>query len=324
MEKIKIIIVMVIASILLSALVGCGPPQVEKYEEIGPSETAFMIKLEGDTQKGQAKFMSEEFLEKNKVSTKRIKYTQRKRVTGRYPADYEWILNEKIIKVDRKPVTREWTGSTDTGTSEKNEGVRAESKESITFVAGMSAAAQIEESDAAKFLYFFNNEPLSTIMDSQIRPYVESRFIEECGKRTLDQIITEKDKIMTAIREDAKKHFKDKGITITVLGYKGDFGYPDENIQKAINEKFIANRDNEAQKKKNQTRIESAQAEAQAAKILQESAGGVAYQLRMKELQLREKELTIQSKAVEKWNGQLPQVSGNNSSIISLPLNTNK
>jgi hypothetical protein len=140
--------------ILIVSLSACvGKPDLEELVEIKPNETSFLIKLEGDSKTGQAKFMSEEFLEQNKVATKRISIPHRKRSTGNNSTDYEWIPTAKLVTVDRTPVSREWTSSEKTGTSSKNEGIRVESVESIDFSIGVVMTASIPEDKAAKFLY---------------------------------------------------------------------------------------------------------------------------------------------------------------------------
>jgi hypothetical protein len=57
---------------LLVGLTACAPRPVDEYVEIGPSETAFLVSLEGNTKEAQGKLNSIEFLEKNKVQAKRI------------------------------------------------------------------------------------------------------------------------------------------------------------------------------------------------------------------------------------------------------------
>ena len=49
-------------------LVGCvGPAKVLPIVEIEPNETAFLVPMEGASKEDQARFMSEEFLQENKV-----------------------------------------------------------------------------------------------------------------------------------------------------------------------------------------------------------------------------------------------------------------
>ena len=137
----------------------------------------------------------------------------------------------------------------------------AESKESISFTAGMSCSAQIDEKDAAKFLYRYNAKPLAQVMDSEVRPFVETCFVEECSKRDLADILTSKEAIMKAVRDKTLSYFKDRGVTITVIGLKGDAAYDQKDIQDSINKKFIAAKELEAQKVDNDKKIAAAQAE---------------------------------------------------------------
>ena len=94
----------------VALLVSCGPYKKELSEEVENHETAFVIPIEYGTSEDQAKLMSEEYLEKNKVAAKRIILDQRKRKTGRFWwwFDYEWIPTARVVKVDRTPVTRDW------------------------------------------------------------------------------------------------------------------------------------------------------------------------------------------------------------------------
>ncbi len=316
---------------------GCIKPyDVPELHTIEPSQTAFLIPLDGKTS-DQASFMSEEFLKNARVATKRVQIPHRFLQTGRMPSEGKWIPTVKLIIVERKPAVREWTAAPDTGTSAKNEGIKAESKESISFMAGMSASAQVDQDDAVLFLYRYNNKPLEEIMDTQIRPMVETTFVEECANLTLAEIITNKGKIMKAVREKVIPFFKKQGITVTVLGYKGDFTY-DTKIQDAINKKFTAqkeleaqraenNKKIEAQQAENTTKIEAAQAESKAAAIRKQS-GSVDYQLKQQQMELERKKLTIQEKAIEKWDGKLPLLSGSGSGttapVISVPINMGK
>src|SRR3954451_16496684 len=125
-----------------------------EYVEIDTSESAFLIPLEGDTA-NQTSFQSVQFLEQKKVAAKRIEITHRWNQTGAAPAQGEWLPMVRLVKVDRRPVTREWTQSTKSGTSSKNEAIAAESRDSVNFTMGISCTAKIPEDRAAVFLYSY-------------------------------------------------------------------------------------------------------------------------------------------------------------------------
>lgn len=295
----KIISLLLILVMCLTMFTGCRKPyDTPEFVTIEPHQTAFLIPLIGDTT-NQASFESEEMLMQAKVSTKEIQIPHRWVQTGRKHWQGEYRDTMALIIVDRSPVTREWSSTDGVGTSAVNQAIYAESAESIGFSAGMNCSAQIySEEDAVKFLYCYNNKPLSEIMDSEIRARVESRFVEECASRTLNEILTEKEDIMQSVRDDVTTYFAERGITITVLGMKDGLEYDDTTIQKSINDKFGSEMKLTTQENENQRIISEAEALAEANRILSES--------------LTDEVLTQQF--YEKWDGKLPEVmtdSGN-------------
>lgn len=289
----KIIALIMILAMSLTMFCGCVKPYDKpEFVTIEPHQTAFLIPLIGDTT-AQASFESEEMLMQAKVSTKEIQIPHRWVQTRRWHWIGEYRDTMTLIVVDRSPVTREWSSTKDVGTSTINQAIYAESAESIGFSAGMNCSAQIySEEDAVKFLYCYNNKPLSEIMDSEIRARVESKFVEECASRTLNEILIEKEAIMNAVREDVETYFAARGITITVLGMKDGLEYDDASIQKSINDKFSSEMKLTTQKNENERIISEAQAKAEANRILSESLT----------------DEVLKQQYYEKWDGKLPNV----------------
>lgn len=283
---------------------GCRKPYDKpEFVTIEPHQTAFLIPLIGDTT-SQASFESEEMLMQAKVSTKEIQIPHRWVQTGRRYWRGEYRDTMALIIVDRSPVTREWSSTDGVGTSAANQAIYAESAESIGFSAGMNCSAQIySETDAVKFLYCYNNKPLSEIMDSEIRARVESKFVEECASRTLNEILTQKEEIMKAVRDDVTAYFAERGITITVLGMKDGLEYDDATIQKSINDKFSSEMKLTTQKNENERIISEAQAKAEANRILSESLT----------------DEVLKKQYYEKWDGKLPTVMSDSNGIIIDP-----
>lgn len=295
----KIIALLLTLVMCMTMFTGCVKPYDKpEFVTIEPHQTAFLIPLIGDTT-NQASFESEEMLMQAKVSTKEIQIPHRWVQTGRMHWSGEYRDTMALIVVDRSPVTREWSSAKDMGTSVANQAIYAESSESIGFSAGMNCSAQIySEQDAVKFLYCYNNKPLNEIMDTEIRARVESKFVEECASRTLNEILLEKEQIMEAVRDDITTYFAERGITITVLGMKDGLEYDDTTIQKSINDKFSSEMKLTTQENENQRIISEAEALAEANRIISES--------------LTDEVLTQQF--YEKWDGKLPEVmtdSGN-------------
>lgn len=289
----KLITVILTIVMCCTMFTGCVKPYDKpEFVTIEPHQTAFLIPLIGDTT-NQASFESEEMLMQAKVSTKEIQIPHRWVQTGRFSWRGEYRDTMALIVVDRSPVTREWSSTDGVGTSNVNQAIYAESSESIGFSAGMNCSAQIySEEDAVKFLYCYNNKPLSQIMDSEIRARVESKFVEECASRTLNEILTEKEEIMKNVRNDVETYFSERGITITVLGMKDGLEYDDATIQKSINDKFSSEMKLTTQKNENERIISEAEAKAEANRILSESLTTNV----------------LKQQYYEKWDGKLPEV----------------
>ena len=305
----KIIVLGVLVGTSTLGSTGCG--MIKPYDKpelvtIEASQTAFLIPLVGDTE-DQASFQSEELLAQAKVATKEVQIPHRWVKTGRMPGSGEWRPSAKLIVVERTPETREWNSTKDSGTSAKNQAIYAESKESIGFSVGMNCSAQIyTEDDAVKFLYSYNNKTLEEIMDTEIRARVESKFVEECAKYSLNDILADKEKIMAVVRDDVTTYFEGKGITITVLGMK-------DGIQAAINEKFSSEQKLTTQNNNNKVTISKAEADAEA-KI---KAAEAEAEANRKIAESLTPEL-IEMQKYEKWDGKLPTVQGSAGTIIDM------
>ncbi|MEI6477406.1 MAG: SPFH domain-containing protein [bacterium] len=293
-----------LAVVMSMLMAGCGAYDRPEFQEISPSQTAFLIPMEGQTS-GQQKFGSQEFYQKAMVATKRVQIPHRWIQEGRSGNDGKYVPTMRLLIVERKPVVREWTENPGTGTSAKNQGIQAESRESIGFMARMNCAAQIDETDAVLYLYRYNDKPLEEVMDQEIRARVESKFVEQCAHYPLSELLVNKDKIMSAIRGDVLPFFKGRGITITVLGLQGELTYSSEEIQKSINLKFTAAQEQQAQESVNRKEISKANALAQAGRTM----AGPAAQSYLS-FQLRNRALDNQAQAIQKWTGQSPNAVG--------------
>src|SRR5687767_8878566 len=132
----RIVLVGILIALAVS-MTGCAAYDTPEFVEISPSQTAFLIPLEGETsvQKG---FDSEEFLRKHLVATKRVQIPHRWVKKGHWYTNGEYIDTMRLILVERKPETREWTAAENTGTSNANQGIEAESKEATGFAASMN------------------------------------------------------------------------------------------------------------------------------------------------------------------------------------------
>lgn len=282
--------------ILAATLSGCVKPyDTPEYYTIQPNQTAFLVPLEGDT-KNQVSLDSEEFLEEAKVATKRVQIPHRWIQTGRFGHQGEWTGTMRLITVDRTPVTREWKYTAKGDAVEAGNSYISESKDSIKFYISIGATAKILEEDASTFLYQYSGKTLEEVMDREVRNRISSKILEIHAGLSAEDVQTSKEEVINKVREDIVPYFKDFGITVTNLGYVGDFKYVNEDIQSSINEAFNAQNDQKAQAIRNTTEIEKATAEAEAIKLREET---LSQTLELRKIQLQEEFLKT-------WDGKMP------------------
>lgn len=314
-----------LGAMLMLGTVGCMRPyDVPEFVEIETSETGYLIPLEGDTST-QKKFDSEEMLEQQKVAAKRVQIPHKWVQTGRMVGSGKWVGTARLVKVDRKPITREWTADSGTGSTNKNQAIWVESRDSVGFSVGFSCTAMIEESDTSRFLYQYTSKDLSDVMDTEIRAKIQEAAADKCGEYDLDDLRAKKKELIEYVRGETIPFFKERGITITAIGMFGGFTYENGEVQKSIDKtvqdqqlKVSALAEEEAQTIRNRTKKLEAEAEAEAARIKsQGEAEGIklvadakAYEIEKAtenlEFYLKLKELEVERDRVSKWDGRWP------------------
>lgn len=313
--KIKKLITLLLVIVMTCTLfTGCRKPyDTPEFVTIEASQTAFLIPLVGDSTT-QSAFESEELLIEAKVATKEIQIPHRWVQTGRKHWMGDWKPSATLIVVERKPVSRSWESGDSTATS-ANKAIFGETSDQIGIYVGMNCTAMIEEKDAAKFLYRYNNTPLETVIDTDIKKLVEDRFNIETAKYTSTELGAKKGEIMEAVKEYVVPYFKEYGITITVLGMKEGVSYENDEIQKAIDAKFASEQELVIQQNKNDANIAKAEAEAQAMIMLAEAEA--------KANDLLSQSMTpalLEKMYYEKWNGELPYIYGDGATpIVNIP-----
>jgi len=313
--RVKALLIVMLTLVTL----GCRPYEVPEFSEIDTSETGFLIPLEGNTDQ-QAAFESERYLQERKVATKRVQIPHRWVQTGRMYWTGEWMGMVRLVKVDRSPVTRQWTADTSSGTTARNEAIWIESKDSVGFSVGFDCTAHIAEEDTARFLYMYRSKSLADMMDTEARARVQSIAAEVAAQYDLDELRSRKQEIIDAVRADVIPFFAERGITITTMGMFGGFSYQNPKIQDAIDETFvvqqlkvISDAKFQAQQKENE-RIElEAEATANKARTIAEGEADAIRKMaeatreaQSDPLFLQLKMLEVQQERIEKWNGEYP------------------
>ena len=300
----------VICLILSTVLFSCAPPKIEVVEEIKSDETAYTIPFEGASKENQKKFMSIDYLNDNKVATKRIIIPQRSQSIGRFWFNIKWIPTINLIKVKRSPVTREWTSKKSTGSNQKDDSIPVESKDSIGFKVGINLTTMIKEEDTTIFLHFFSGKTLAEITDENVRGTVASILSREFWSRDLKECKTAKREIQEILETETNKKYSEYGITISNVGLVGGLQYENPEIQTAIDNAYKAEmRVSEAIQAKleqiqiNEKVISKAEADRKAA---EEFAKAQEAQIKKISLDIEMNKSLALLKAAGRWNGSMP------------------
>lgn len=297
-------------------LSGCVKPyNAPVFVDVSNNETAYIIPLQGDTSQ-QGKFISSAFLDQHKVAAKRIQIP-REWVSNGYLLTSGYYQNQvRVITVDRSPVTVEY--HQDAG--KDADAIWIESRDSVGFSTGFSVTAIIKEEDASTFLYRYNAMSLRQVLSTEIRARVQQVAANFAARYILDDLRSKKNDMLTEIRENIVPFFAERGITITTLGQFGGMSYENPDIQKAIDNTFVAQQqkvvaaalltaqrdvneraEQEYQQKKRNA-ILVAEGEAAAIKLVADAAAAAQSAPSF----VRLKELEVEVKRIDKWNGVTP------------------
>jgi len=330
--------------LVLGTSTGCWRPfEPVQLETINPNEEAFLLPLVGDV-KAQTSTNNEEYLRSNLVYTKQVKVPQQWVQKGfeTLGPNGNWKPAAILVKVDKSPVTREWTADPNSGTSNKNEAIWVMTSDQVEFSTGWTCTARIAaRDDAVKFLHNYPNGSLQNVMDTEVRAKLQASFGLEVTDLPMDTLRKEATPHIVKVTTDVTAFFKERGITITNLGITGGFVYKDKTIMdtmvkvfNAEQEKAIASAAFQAQDMKNKT-VES-EAEGRAKALLttkQAEADGIkvvadakVYEIEKAkedgEIYLALKRLELEKEKLTKWDGRFPTyfIGGGSSSSPDLLL----
>ncbi len=229
-----------IALVSLS-MTGCWRPfEPVKLETIQPNEEAFLLPFT-DSIENQSSSRTEDYLRRNLVYTQQVKIPQQW-----VPKGYEilfpngvWQDAAILVRVNKSPVTREWTADANSGTSTRNEAIWVMTSDQVEFSTGWTCTARISSrDDAVRFLHNYPNGALTQVMDQEVRAKLQSEFGIEVTDLPMDELRKKATPHIRRVTEDVIAFFQERGITITNLGITGGFVYKDPSIIKTMVEVF--------------------------------------------------------------------------------------
>ena len=329
------------------ALSGCRRPfEPVKLEVVAPNEEAFLLPYLGDGKK-QESSNNEEYLKANLVYTKQVKIPQQWVQKGYETTgpNGQWQDAAVLVKVDKSPVTREWTADPNSGTSSKNEAIWVMTSDQVEFSTGWTITARIEtRDDAVLFLHNYPNGSLVKVLDSEVRSKLQAVFGLEVTDLPMEELRKSATPHIQTTVQRVEEFFKLRGITITNLGISGGFIYKDKSILdtmvkvfNAEQEKAVAAAESAAQEERNKQVILEATGKADALlKTRKAEADGIKlvadakmYELQKAGEQLQAyvslKQLELQKELLLKWDGAFPRyfIGGSSSAspnmLLQLP-----
>jgi len=338
MKRLGLIIALFLSSFVLTGCYRGYEPQ--KLEVINTNEEGFLLPFTEDSKK-QVSSNNEEFLEKNLVYTQQVRIPQRWLQTGYMDWYGHWIDAAMLIKVDKSPVTREWTADSTTGTSNANEAVWVMTADGVEFSTGWTCTARIQsKQDAVKFLHNYKNETLSKVMDTEVRARIQTEFGMEVTDLHMHELRVNATPHLSKVIKSVEEFFITRGITITNLGITGGFVYKDKSIMDTLvkvfnaeQEKNVAIAEANAQQERNKKIQFEAEAKAKAvvtekeaeAKGIRSVAEAKFYEIEKArenlEFYMKLKQIEVQKAQLEKWNGEFPKymMGGSPNLLLSVP-----
>ena len=150
--------------------------------------------------------------------------------------------------------------------------------------------------------------------DRIIDPAVRETMKAVAAQYTAEQLITKRDTVSNTIRDLLGEALKKYGLTvdevsITDFSFSKEFDRAIESKQTAEQMALKAQRDLDRIKIEAEQKIAAAQAEAEALRLQKQVVSKELIELR---------KIEVQKIAVDKWNGVLPQVTGNATPFINL------
>lgn len=308
---------------------GCYRPfQPVKLEAIKPNEEAFLLPLTGDIDK-QTSSNNEEYLKKNLVYTQQVQIPQQWVPKGfeTFRPNGAWQDAAILVRVEKSPVSREWTADPNSGTSNKNEAIWVMTSDQVEFSTGWIITARIENrDDAVKFLHNYPNGSLTAVLDTEVRGKLQAEFGLEVTDLPMETLRKAATPHIQKTVKNVTEFFKPRGISITNLGISGGFVYKDKSIidtlVKSFNaeqQKAIATAEAAAQEERNKAVIAEAAGKADAIlKTKKAEADGIKMLADAKFYEIEKsrenlaayvqlKQLELQRELLMKWDGRYPQ-----------------
>lgn len=211
----------------------------------------------------------------------------------------------------------------DNGDSDRDESFTASSSEGKAMQIDLTFTYQYNADSVTQVFNQFKGQSGREVRDSFIKPNIVSWAKEVVARYKVSDILGEKRAdVNVALTDYLSNKFAPYGITISNVSLINIT--VDTDTQNAINAKITAQQQAETQAIQNQTNIDKAEADAQVARteaqakadamLIEAQAQADANALLNNSLS----DKVLRQAWIDKWNGELPQVSGNGNYMFDL------
>lgn len=209
------------------------------------------------------------------------------------------------------------------GDSEDDESFSASSSEGKAIQIDLTFTYQYQPENVVGVFNRFRGQSGKDVRDSFIKPNIISWTKEVVAKYKVSDILgAERANINVAMTDYLSNKFEPYGITISNVSLINI--EVDEETREAINAKITAQQNAETQSINNQTAIDKAKADAEVATTNAQAkadARMIEAEAEANANKMLEQSLTdniLKQRYIEKWNGELPKVSGDSSLILDM------
>lgn len=218
-------------------------------------------------------------------------------------------MNEQLYLFPVFQQNYTWTRSEHEG-KPVDESMNVQTKENMNVNMDVGISYHLQQ-DKVPQIFQKYRKPIEEIQEVQLRNSVRNALNSAAAHMSVDQILgADKEKLLAEATKTVQDEFNPEGIMVDKL-YLVSSPRPPQNIVEAINSKLEAVQ--KAQQRENEVAEARAQAEKEVAKaqgdataaLTRAKAEAEANQLKLKTLT---KEL-IQYEAIQKWNGELPNIT---------------
>ena len=182
---------------------------------------------------------------------------------------------------------------------------------SVSACIGMSSYAEANRAvDLLKKFRAVDEEPFDNILGTWVRQRIADELASQAINYTAFELLQKRIELLDAVQTSVAKEAAAVGIVIEKLSWIGNINYP-PNVQAAINNTL------ESVQNAERARQDLLTAEAQS-KVTIVEAQAKADAIRIQAEAIAKNPSVLQLKAIEKWDGALPQVTSGGTPFVQL------